>query len=147
MIKISTIGFTQKTAEEFFNLLRKSETKLLLDVRINNVSQLAGFAKKNDLIFFLKELCNIEYQHMLELAPTDSLLKTYKNREISWETYEYEFLNLMAKRNIEKLVKADLLENSCLLCSEHKPHFCHRRLVVEYLNKTSDLKLDVKHLY
>ena len=147
MIKINTIGFTQKSAEDFFCLLKKSNTKLLIDVRINNVSQLSGFAKKNDLQFFLKELCNIEYQHMPELAPTDSLLKLYKKGDISWERYETEFLNLMAKRNIEKLVNANLLENSCLLCSEHKPHFCHRRLVVEYLNKNSDLKLEVKHLY
>ena len=147
MIKINTIGFTQKSAEDFFRLLKKSNTKLLIDVRINNVSQLSGFAKKNDLQFFLKELCSIEYQHMPELAPTDSLLKLYKKGDISWERYETEFLNLMAKRNIEKLVNANLLENSCLLCSEHKPHFCHRRLVVEYLNKNSDLKLEVKHLY
>ena len=147
MIKINTIGFTQKSAEKFFNLLNKSEVKLLIDVRINNISQLSGFAKKNDLQFFLKELCNIEYQHMPELAPTDSLLKLYKKGNISWEKYEAEFLNLMAKRNIEKLVNANLLENSCLLCSEHKPHFCHRRLIVEYLNNNSDLKLEVKHLY
>ncbi|KAA5522529.1 DUF488 domain-containing protein [Haemophilus seminalis] len=146
-MKINTIGFTQKSAEDFFCLLKKSNTKLLIDVRINNVSQLSGFAKKNDLQFFLKELCSIEYQHMPELAPTDSLLKLYKKGDISWERYETEFLNLMAKRNIEKLVNANLLENSCLLCSEHKPHFCHRRLVVEYLNKNSDLKLEVKHLY
>ena len=147
MIKINTSGFTQKSAESFFTLLRNSKTNLLIDVRINNVSQLAGFAKKNDLKFFLKELCNADYQHIPELAPTDNLLKSYKKGDISWEKYEAEFLNLMAKRNIEKLVNANLLENSCLLCSEHKPHFCHRRLIVEYLNNNSDLKLEVKHLY
>ena len=138
MIKINTIGFTQKSAESFFTLLRNSKTNLLIDVRINNVSQLAGFAKKNDLKFFLKELCNADYQHIPELAPTDNLLKSYKKGDISWGKYEAEFLNLMAKRNIEKLVNANLLENSCLLCSEHKPHFCHRRLIVEYLNNNSD---------
>ena len=147
MIKINTIGFTQKSAENFFTILRNSKTKLLIDVRINNVSQLAGFAKKNDLKFFLKELCNADYQHIPELAPTDNLLKSYKKGELSWEKYEYEFLNLMAKRNVEKLVNANLLNNSCLLCSEHKPHFCHRRLIVEYLNNNSDFKLEVKHLY
>ncbi|MBS4798018.1 MAG: DUF488 domain-containing protein [Haemophilus parainfluenzae] len=146
-MKINTIGFTQKSAENFFTLLRNSKTKLLIDVRINNVSQLAGFAKKNDLKFFLKELCNSDYQHIPELAPTDNLLKSYKKGELSWEKYEYEFLNLMAKRNVEKLVNANLLNNSCLLCSEHKPHFCHRRLIVEYLNNNSDFKLEVKHLY
>lgn len=146
-MNINTIGFTQKSAEQFFTLLRNSESKLLIDVRINNVSQLAGFAKKNDLIFFLKELCGIEYIHMPELAPTDILLKKYKKGEISWEKYEDEFLNLISRRNIEKIVNLKLLEQSCLLCSEHKPHFCHRRLIVEYLNRTTDFNLLVKHLY
>lgn len=91
MIKINTIGFTQKSAESFFTLLRNSKTNLLIDVRINNVSQLAGFAKKNDLKFFLKELCNADYQHIPELAPTDNLLKSYKKGDISWENTKLNF--------------------------------------------------------
>ncbi|MGC6409041.1 DUF488 family protein [Bisgaard Taxon 45] len=147
MIKINTIGFTEKSAEQFFNLLRHSGTKLLIDVRINNSSQLSGFAKKNDLKFFLKELCNIEYLHMPELAPTNSLLKSYRSADISWENYEDSFLNLMAKRRVETLVNKQMLDGGCLLCSEHKPHYCHRRLVIEYLNQTTDYNLSVKHLY
>lgn len=144
---IYTIGFTQKTAESFFKFLKTSGVKTLIDVRLNNVSQLAGFAKKDDLKFFLKELCGAEYVHSPELAPTKDMLDAYKKGEISWAVYEERFLNLMARRNVEKSVSPVLLEQGCLLCSEHEPHFCHRRLVVEYLNEHSNLNLKIKHLY
>lgn len=144
---IYTIGFTQKNAEEFFTLLRASGVKALIDVRLNNISQLAGFAKRDDLKFFLKELCGAEYVHSPELAPTKDILNSYKKGELTWRVYEDKFLNLMAQRNIEKTLKPEVLEHSCLLCSEHMPHFCHRRLVVEYLNEHSNLNLKVKHLY
>ncbi len=116
-----------------------------MDVRLNNVSQLAGFAKKNDLKYFLKEICNLDYAHIQDLAPTKEILDPYKKGNVSWEVYENNFLNLMAKRNIERIDKK-LLENSCLLCSEHKPHHCHRRLVIEYLNEHWDTDFEVKHL-
>nr|WP_172689043.1 DUF488 domain-containing protein [Citrobacter freundii]APJ37945.1 hypothetical protein [Citrobacter freundii] len=144
---IYTIGFTQKNAEKFFKFLRDSGVKTLVDVRLNNVSQLAGFAKKDDLKFFLRELCGAEYVHSPELAPTKNILNAYKKGEIPWNVYEDKFLNLMAQRNIEKSIKSELLDHGCLLCSEHEPHFCHRRLVVEYLNEHSNLNLKVKHLY
>lgn len=144
---IYTIGFTQKNAENFFKLLRISGVKTLVDVRLNNVSQLAGFAKKDDLKFFLRELCGAEYVHAPELAPTKDILNAYKKGEMPWKVYEDKFLNLMAQRNIEKSIKSELLDHGCLLCSEHEPHFCHRRLVVEYLNEHSNLNLKVKHLF
>ncbi|EJG1821193.1 DUF488 domain-containing protein [Vibrio parahaemolyticus] len=146
-MKIYTIGFTKKTAESFFGYLSSSNIKTLIDVRLNNTSQLSGFAKRDDLRFFLKELCDADYVHIPELAPTKKILKPYQNKEISWERYEDMFLNLMAQRNIEKLISTSLLDQGCLLCSEHEPHFCHRRLVVEYLNQVTNLNLDVKHLY
>lgn len=146
-MKIYTIGFTKKTAESFFGYLNSSGIKTLIDVRLNNTSQLSGFAKRDDLKFFLKELCETDYVHMPELAPTKEILKPYQNKEISWKSYEDKFLNLMAQRNVEKQLPSSLLDHGCLLCSEHEPHFCHRRLVVEYLNKTTTLNLDVKHLY
>ncbi len=146
-MNIYSIGFTQKNAESFFNLIRNSDIKSLLDVRLNNVSQLAGFAKKDDLRFFLKELCGVEYVHIPDLAPTKEILDAYKKKEMSWEKYEDHFLNLMSKRNIERTISPDLLNKGCLLCSEHEPHFCHRRLVIEYLNKHSNLNLTVKHLF
>lgn len=146
-MKIYTIGFTKKNAETFFKFIRNAEIKNLIDVRLNNVSQLSGFAKRDDLKFFLRELCGVDYVHAPELTPTKEILNPYKDGKISWEDYEDKFLNLMAQRNIEKSIRPELLDQGCLLCSEHEPHMCHRRLVVDYLNKNSDLKLNVKHLY
>jgi uncharacterized protein (DUF488 family) len=146
-MNIYTIGFTKKNAETFFKFIRSSNVKTLIDVRLNNVSQLAGFAKKDDLRFFLRELCSAEYIHVPDMAPTKEILDPYKDGKMTWRAYEDKFLNLMAQRNIEKSVKPALLDQGCLLCSENEPHQCHRRLVVEYLNKTMDLNLTVKHLY
>lgn len=146
-MNIYTIGFTKKNAETFFDFLIKSEVSTLIDVRVNNTSQLAGFAKRDDLKFFLRELCDADYVHVPELAPTKEMLSSYKKGDMPWEAYEDKFLNLMSQRNIEKSVQPALLDNGCLLCSEHEPHLCHRRLVVEYLNENSDLNLEVKHLY
>lgn len=145
-MKVYTIGFTQKKAERFFTLLRNSNICTLIDVRLNNVSQLAGFAKKDDLRFFLRELCDASYIHIPDWAPTKEILNAYKKNTITWDAYEDKFMNLMAKRSIEKDVDQRILEEGCLLCSEHKPHHCHRRLVVEYLNEHTGLELQVKHL-
>lgn len=146
-MNIYTIGFTKKNAETFFNFIKSEGISTLLDVRLNNVSQLAGFAKRDDLEFFLREICKTDYVHLPDLAPTKNILSNYKNGVITWGDYEEEFMNLMVKRNVERTLDKDLINNSCLLCSEHEPHFCHRRLIVEYLNKTTDLNLNVKHLY
>lgn len=146
-MKIFTIGFTQKNAERFFSLLRNAGVTRLVDVRLNNVSQLAGFAKRDDLKYFLKEICNIEYIHIPDLAPTKQILDSYKKGDISWDSYSDRFLNLMASRNIEKNINLSLFENSCLLCSEHKPHHCHRRLIIDYLIKNSDKNISTEHLY
>lgn len=146
-MNIYTIGFTQKNASTFFGFIKQSDVKTLIDVRLNNVSQLAGFAKRDDLKFFLKELCGTDYVHLPELAPTKDILNAYKKGDMPWEVYEDKFLNLMGQRNIEKSIKPALLDHGCLLCSEHEPHLCHRRLIVDYLNQHSDLDLTVKHLY
>lgn len=134
-MKIFTIGFTKTNARHFFGRLSQSGAKKLVDVRLNNVSQLAGFAKRDDLKFFAQELCGMPYQHMPAFAPTKDILDDYKKRkEMPWEEYESRFLKLMAKRQIEKMNPEDL-DGGCLLCSEEKPHHCHRRLVAEYLNE------------
>ena len=146
-MKIHTIGFIKKNAMICFGFLKQAKVKTLIDVRLNNVSQLAGFAKRDDLKLFLNELCGADYVHFPDLAPTKEILNAYKKGEIAWVEYEDKFLNLMSKRNIERAVTEELLSDGCLLCSEHEPHYCHRRLVVEYLNKHSDLKLEVTHLY
>ena len=135
MIKTYTIGFTKKSAEDFFTKLKESGVERLLDVRLNNVSQLAGFAKRDDLRYFLKSIAGIEYEHVLELAPTEEMLDAYKKHGGKWDVYEQAFLELMAQRGIESKLSQSLLDGSCLLCSEHLPKHCHRRLAIEYLQK------------
>ena len=144
-MKLYTIGFTKKTAEYFFGALRKAGVQRIVDVRLNNVSQLAGFAKRNDLEFFARELCDADYVHIPDLAPTKDILDAYKKNKGSWQEYEERFLELMKKRRIEQTVPRELLEGGCLLCSEDKPHYCHRRLVVEYLKEHWG-NMDVEHL-
>jgi uncharacterized protein (DUF488 family) len=133
MIKLFTIGFTGKSAEKFFNLLRDSNVKRIVDTRINNVSQLSGFAKGSDLKFFAKEIGDISYEHNIDFAPTKELLARYRDEEMSWDEYEVEYLNLLDMRKIAEKTNIDLLHEGCLLCSEHTPEKCHRRLLAEYL--------------
>ncbi|MCV7079579.1 DUF488 domain-containing protein [Mycobacterium szulgai] len=133
-MKLYTIGFTKKSAERFFGLLKEAQATRLVDVRLNNVSQLAGFAKRDDLKFFLRAICNMDYVHCPELAPTQEMLDSYKKRgERTWAEYESQFTDLIKARRIEETVPQALLDNAVLLCSEDKPHHCHRRLVAEYL--------------
>jgi uncharacterized protein (DUF488 family) len=135
-MKIFTIGFTKKSAETFFTRLNTFGVKRLVDVRLNNVSQLAGFTKKDDLRYFTKAICNLEYVHLPELAPTSEILDPYKKaKNGDWQLYERQFLDLMHKRKIEETMHRELIDGGCLLCSEEKPHHCHRRLVAEYLKR------------
>lgn len=131
---IFSIGFTQRTAEEFFGALRGVGVKRLLDVRLNNTSQLAGFAKRDDLRFFLREVCGAEYEHEPLLAPTQEMLDAYKKRKGAWSEYEREFVALMRDRRIEdKISREAFAVPTALLCSEFTAEQCHRRLVMEYL--------------
>jgi uncharacterized protein (DUF488 family) len=143
---MATIGFTKTSASHFFDRLQKSGVRRVFDVRLHNTSQLAGFAKSDDLSYFLKTICNIDYIHQPLLAPTDDILKTYKRDKGDWRIYENAFLTLMAQRRIEEKISKEQLNGSCLLCSEDTPHRCHRRLVCEYLNSKWDTKLEVTHL-
>ena len=133
-VKLFTIGFTQKNAQKFFDTLANAGVKRVIDTRLNNVSQLAGFTKKSDLEYFLHKIGNIDYVHILELAPTKDILDDYKKNKGDWAVYEHKFLKLMSEREIEKTLTPEILDSGCLLCSEAKPHHCHRRLVAEYLN-------------
>ena len=134
-IQLFTIGFTKKNAEQFFGKIINAGVKRVVDVRLNNTSQLAGFAKKDDLIYFLKAIGGIDYVHLPQLAPTQPMLDEYKKNRGDWSIYETKFLELMAQREIEKTVPPEILQQGCLLCSEDKPHHCHRRLVAEYLSE------------
>ena len=138
-MKVYTIGFTQKHARDFYESLKKENVNVLVDVRLNNTSQLASFSKYPDIEYFLEEICEIKYIHDKYLAPTDSLLKRYKNKEVSWDEYETVFANTMSSRNIGEYIKEKygkyLDSNICLLCSEPTADKCHRRLVAAYFNK------------
>ena len=134
-LDVYTIGFTKTSAEQFFASLRKAKVKRVIDIRLNNNSQLAGFSKKDDLKYFLKELCGIDYLHMTDLAPTKEIFVTYKRQKGDWEDCERQFMELMAKREIEHKLSKEIVDGACLLCSEERPERCHRRLVAEYLKE------------
>ena len=134
MIDLYTIGFTGTTAANFFGRLRKAKIERLIDVRLNNVSQLAGFAKKNDLQFFLREICGADYVHELLLAPRDEDLKAVRAGKISWSDYENAYAALLRERKVESALDRSLFDRrAVLLCSEAKPAHCHRRIAAEYL--------------
>lgn len=139
---VFTIGFTKKTAEQFFTALRQPGLLRVVDVRLNNVSQLAAFAKRDDLRFFLKTICGIDYVHRPEMAPSQDILTAYKKDGGSWENYEREFIRLMSERRIDQVTPKESIDGSCLLCSEASPDHCHRRLIAEYLrDKWGDIAI------
>lgn len=144
-MKLYTIGFTKKSAHDFFEALRSAGVARIVDVRLNNVSQLAGFAKKQDLPYFLDQITEIQYTHAPILAPTQEMLDSYKKHGSGWQSYEASFIHLMKERHIETTWMDCLRDSDCLLCSEEKPVHCHRRLVAEYLaNYRSDI--EIRHL-
>jgi uncharacterized protein (DUF488 family) len=141
-MKLFTIGFTKKSAEQFFRLLKQEGLTKVVDTRLNNVSQLAGFTKRDDLKFFLKEVLGIEYFHIPMLAPTKDILDEYKKNGGDWPTYERKFVDLVKNRKIESKIEREAFSGACLLCSEPTPHHCHRRLVAEYLSdKWGDIEI------
>lgn len=145
MITLYTIGFTGKSAKKFFGLLEQNQIKKIIDTRISNHSQLAGFAKEKDLEFFARRLADIDYAHELAFAPTKELLSKYRKKQISWEEYTKEYISLLDERNIKAKVNPKSLQHCCLLCSEDSPEKCHRRLLAEYL-QTLDPTIEIVHL-
>ena len=139
MDNIFTIGFTKKTAQVFFESLRKNKVNAILDIRLNNTSQLAGFSKFPDIQYFLKELCSIDYISDVKFAPTNQILKDYKAKRISWDEYVIQFNELMKLRKITEYIKSEYdncgYDNIYLLCSEEKPINCHRSLVAKYFSE------------
>lgn len=144
-MNITTIGFSKKSLRTFASMLQQNNVTHLIDTRLHNTSQLAGFAKKDDL-HFVMNLLNIQYTHDTDLAPTEELLKAIKKKEVSWNDFEKDFLILIQKRKIETKIN-DFISNGvpCFLCSEEKPHHCHRKLVVEYLREF-DNRFEIIHL-
>jgi uncharacterized protein (DUF488 family) len=145
-VEVYSIGFTKKTAEQFFGILGRVGIRRLLDVRLKNASQLAGFSKREDLDYFLRTICAANYLHEPLLAPTKEMLDNYRKRKGSWDAYERCFLALMAERKVEeKLERDSFAVPTVLLCSEPKPEHCHRRLVLEYLQQKWS-NLTIHHL-
>lgn len=133
-MEICSIGFAGRTAENFFEALGGAGVTRLIDVRLNNTSQLAAFTKKQDLAYFLRRLLGVEYVHEPRLAPTPELLAAYRKKSLSWDEYEEKFRCLMRDRRVEEVLDPGLFgPKAVLLCSEHSPHRCHRRLVIEHL--------------
>lgn len=132
-MKIFTIGFTKKSAEEFFTRLKDADVRRVVDIRLNNTSQLAGFAKARDLKYFLKAILGIDYVHVAELTPTQALMDAYVKEKGPWEDYERGFTQLLDERRVAQTLSKKQLDGACLLCSEVTPEHCHRRLVAEHL--------------
>lgn len=144
-MKLFTIGFTKKNAEEFFGILKRNDIKRVVDIRLNNNSQLAAFTKKDDLSYFLKVINNIGYIHLPQLAPTEKLLKAYQKKEVDWHQYEQEYISILEERNIFKIFGSRLMDRDCFLCSEPTPEHCHRRLLAEYL-RSHNKNIRIIHL-
>ena len=146
-MKLYTIGFTKKSAEEFFNLLIKNKINTVIDIRRNNKSQLAGFTKKNDLKFFLKKIADIKYIHLIKFAPSEILLKDYRSKHLNWAQFEKKYFEQIEIYENWENFDNDVLQNGCLLCSESSPNNCHRKLLAELLlNKFRDKIDHIIHL-
>ncbi|MFH1337594.1 MAG: DUF488 domain-containing protein [Nanoarchaeota archaeon] len=134
MNKLFTIGFTKKSLEQFLELLKKNKISVVIDIRLNNTSQLAGFAKADDLRYILEEFSGIKYQHITEFAPSKKIFDDYKKNK-NWKKYEKAYKNLILQRKLKSklLTLASIHKNICFLCSETESEHCHRRLLAEYL--------------
>jgi uncharacterized protein (DUF488 family) len=145
-VEIYSIGFTKRSAEEFFGALEAAGIQRLMDVRLNSRSQLAGFTKGADLAFFLKRILGTSYVQEPSLAPTQEMLSAYRRQEIAWSVYETEYLRLIETRDVERhLDRASFEVRTVLLCSEREPTRCHRRLAAEYLAARWD-DMEIRHL-
>jgi uncharacterized protein (DUF488 family) len=144
-IRLFTIGFTKTSAAHFFGRLEGAGVHRVVDTRLNNTSQLSGFAKQPDLEYFLKKVSGITYEHQLAFAPTKDILEDYKKKRIDWPDYENKYLALIQKRAVESFVDPEAINGACFLCSEDKPHYCHRRLLVEYLQANFN-NIEIVHL-
>lgn len=146
---VFTIGFTKKDARTFFETLTMNGIELLLDIRLNNKSQLAGFAKGRDLEYFMKKICKADYLHNTIYAPTKELLDGYKKGVVSWEEYVEVYNDLIQRRNVKKTFESEVskeYKRVCLLCSEETPEKCHRRLLAEYLESQIEVVEQIIHL-
>lgn len=146
MIQLATIGFTRSSAEHFFARLAAAGVRTVVDVRLHNSSQLAGFAKAGDLAWFLRTLAGIAYRPEPLLAPTEAMLGAYRGKAIGWPVYAAQFRDLLAERRVEAAIAPESLDGACLLCSEATPYHCHRRVAAEYLAERWGRAVAIEHL-
>lgn len=141
--KIYTIGFTKKTAEDFFDSLEEHNIDEMVDVRLNRSSQLSAFAKFPDIEYFLRKILNAAYRHDLQLAPSKQLFDGYQKKIFDWFDYEDEFAKLMHERKISEHIAKNYSaeKNYCFLCAELSPENCHRRLVAEKFAEIFDAEI------
>jgi uncharacterized protein (DUF488 family) len=144
--ELFTIGFTEKPARKFFGLLLEHQVRTLIDTRLNNVSQLAGFAKGRDLAYFGEVIGKMSYIHRLDFAPTEELLKDYRGKDLTWDEYASRYMTLLEDRDIKSAITLAELNRACLVCSEHLPQRCHRSLLANYFCRIYP-ELHVTHLY
>lgn len=145
IIQLFTIGSGGKSARQFFSLLQNAGIRRVIDVRLFNSSQLAGYTKSNDLAYFVDAILHAEYQHSPVLAPTKDILNDYKNGLINWATYQQQYLALLERRQPQRQFNLQTLSQACLLCAEPTADHCHRRLAAEYL-QTHFHELTLVHL-
>ncbi|HVE92323.1 MAG TPA: DUF488 domain-containing protein [Actinomycetota bacterium] len=144
-MRLFTIGFTKKSAETFFETLLEAGVKRVVDIRLYNRSQLAGFARRDHLAYLLDRIGGIDYIHEPRLSPTPELFTALKKQKCPWQEYEEGFLQLMRDRQVEEVLRSELRDDDCLLCTEDKADHCHRRLVAEYLREAWG-EVQVHHL-
>lgn len=144
--KIFTIGFTGTTAENFFARLHEAEVKKVIDTRLWADTQISGFAKKRDLPFLLQKLSGAAYEHKIDLAPSENILKDFKNKKIGWHEYEGRYLQLLHDRDIAGSLTREDVADAYFLCAEKTPHHCHRRLLAEYLQRKWNIAMEIIHL-
>lgn len=143
-----TIGFTKKTAEQFFERIKYYRIQILVDVRLKNTSQLMRFSHGKDIEYLLKNLCNCEYEHCVNYAPTAEILTDWKKKRITWPEYEQRYHALMTERNSVRDFMTryyGVYESVCLLCSEVSPEHCHRRLLAEMFHEQKN-DIEVLHI-
>jgi uncharacterized protein (DUF488 family) len=144
-MKLFTIGFTGKSAEEFFSILTKNKVSTVIDIRLNNNNMFAGFTKKENFPYVLRHLAGIDYIEMRSCTPTDELLNNLKNEEITWSEYKKQYLKLLKEQKVVEKFSKKILSRACLLCAEPEPDYCHRKLLADYLSKNFD-GIVVEHL-
>lgn len=137
-MKVFTIGINNKSAEQFFRLLSDNKIIKIIDIRLNNTTQLCGFSKMNDLKFFLKRILNIEYEYISDFAPTKDIMVSYRENK-DWNKFKTDYLKLLENRKVKESYQNYDFRNTCFLCSEDDADNCHRKILSEFLDNSAEI--------